>query len=292
MTWRVVLVSKGSKADFRMNQMIIRSIDGEQRIYLQEIAVVIFETTAIAVTACLLHELVKHKIRVIFCDDRRNPEAELCPYHLHVNSTAKIRQQLQWDREFAGKLWQEIVRHKIAYQAMVLRGISPDAAARLEEYATAVQDGDPTNREAHAAKIYFRSLFGREFARSDESHVINHALNYGYTLILSAISRELAISGCLLQLGIFHDSAANPYNLSSDFIEPLRPLVDYHVCTGPHTELDTQRKRELLALLDCMVRIEDMNLHLLQALRIYCNSLLSALNQSDLSLVRWIEYEF
>ena len=47
-----------------------------------------------------------------------------------------------------------------------------------------------TNREAHAAKVYFNSLFGKEFSR-DDVNSINAALNYGYGILLSNFNKEL-----------------------------------------------------------------------------------------------------
>lgn len=57
----------------------------------------------------------------------------------------------------------------------------------LTGYLEQLQLGDVTNREGHAAKVYFNALFGMEF-----SHALslpeNAALNYGYGLILSAVA--------------------------------------------------------------------------------------------------------
>ena len=47
-----------------------------------------------------------------------------------------------------------------------------------------VEDGDPTNREGLAAKVYFRELFGEGFSRErrDEG-IINSSLNYIYQIV-------------------------------------------------------------------------------------------------------------
>ena len=65
------------------------------------------------------------------------------------------------------------------------------------------QDGDKTNREGHAAKVYFNSLFGKKFTRNDDNN-INAALNYGYSILLSTINKEISANGYLTQLGIHH----------------------------------------------------------------------------------------
>ena len=44
-----------------------------------------------------------------------------------------------------------------------------------------------------------------DFTRSEEN-TVNAALNYGYSIILSAFNREIVAHGYLTQLGIFHDT--------------------------------------------------------------------------------------
>ena len=51
-------------------------------------------------------------------------------------------------------------------------------------------------------KYTFNALFGKDFTRNDDNP-INAALNYGYSLILSTINREIVANGYLTQLGIF-----------------------------------------------------------------------------------------
>ena len=291
MSWRVVVITKRAKVDFKMNQMVIRSYDDEKRVYLQEIAVVVFESTAISVTTYLLCELSKYKIKVVFCDEKRNPQQELCPYYTNFSTTAKIRKQQSWNREFMALLWQQIVKRKILNQHQTLKKAGKPNADLLLEYIAGVERNDSTNREAHAAKVYFHNLFGPHFSRADEENYINHALDYGYSIILSAINREIAISGYLTQLGIFHDNTFNEFNLSSDMIEILRPLVDYRVYTFSMAPLDIDKKRQLIGLLDYMVTVENQQMHMLTAIRIYCNSMIKSLNRNDISAVKWISYE-
>ena len=52
----------------------------------------------------------------------------------------------------------------------------------LNEYIGQVELADASNREGHAAKVYFNALFGMDFTRSADIPV-NAALNYGYTNI-------------------------------------------------------------------------------------------------------------
>ena len=74
----------------------------------------------------------------------------------------------------------------------------------------------------------FRSIFRDEFIRFYDDGV-NAALNYGYTIIVSAIIRNLAVFGLNTYLGIHHNSKINNFNLAYDLLEPYRSVVDKFV---------------------------------------------------------------
>lgn len=105
---------------------------------------------------------------------------------------------------------------------------------------------DKTNREGHAAKVYFNALFGKSFSRNDDCP-INAALNYRYSIILSLFNREIVASGYVTQLGLFHNNMFNQYNLSCDLMEPFRPFVDTVV-----KDMNPQKfeKQEKLIIID------------------------------------------
>ena len=58
---------------------------------------------------------------------------------------------------------------------------------------------------------------------------INASLNYGYTILASAIIRNLSVFGLNTYLGIHHKSKINNFNLAYDFLEPYRSVVDKFV---------------------------------------------------------------
>ena len=89
-----------------------------------------------------------------------------------------------------------------------------------------MKSGDRDNIEAQSAVIYFSGLFGTHFRRKEENNAINIHLNYAYSVMRSAVARSLVLHGWLPQLGLFHHSELNAFNLADDFIEPFRPLVD------------------------------------------------------------------
>lgn len=291
MSWRVVVVSSNAKVDYKLDYLVVRTLDEVKRVHLSEIGVLILESTAVSITSYLLCELIQRKVKVIFCDHERNPCGELVPTYGCHDSSAKIRQQLKWTEGIRQQVWTEIVREKLWRQRAHLRRRGLPQADRITMYLEQIQWNDSTNREGHAAKVYFNALFGVEFTRTDDTP-LNAALNYGYSLILSALNREISAAGYLNQLGLAHENTYNPFNLGCDFMEPLRPLVDSAVLDLQPEKLEREEKLVLVNLLNREVRYDGKKQYLLYAIRLYCSGLFRALQSGDMAEIKWIDYEW
>lgn len=290
MSWRTVVVSRRCKLDLSMNYMEIRG-EETKRVHLSEVGVLIVESTAISLTAALLCELIQRKVKVIFCDEKRNPLSELLPYYGSFDTSAKVRQQVTWDGGTKQMVWAEIVAEKIKQQQAVLQYAGADDRAELlGQYRQNVVLDDASNREGHAAKVYFGGLFGVEFTRAEENE-INAALNYGYSILLSAFNREIAATGYITQLGIFHDNMFNQFNLGSDLMEPFRPLVDRIVFDEMPFEFDKDIRMSLVSVLNDKVIIDGQTQYVSSAIRIFTRSVLEAMNQRSIDQLRFYHRE-
>ena len=285
MSWRTVVISNNAKLDYQIGSMVVRG-EKTTKIHLNEIGMLIVESTAVSMTSYLLSELMKNKIKVVFCDEKRNPCSELVSYYGSHDTSSKIRKQIEWTKDDKDHIWTEIVSEKIKQQALMLQRYQKEEANMLFEYMEEVEFGDITNREGHAAKVYFNALFGKKFTRTDENP-INAALNYGYGIILSIFNREIVSSGYLTQIGLFHDNMFNQFNLSSDLMEPFRPLVDQLVVELKPEKFETEEKRKMLELLNKEVEICGKMEVVTNAIKIYCRSVFDALNDRDISLIRF-----
>ena len=285
MSWRTVVISSNAKLDYQLGYMVVRK-DVTTKIHLGEIGMLMVESTSVSITAALLSELVKHKIKVIFCDEKRNPISELIPYYGAHNSSAKIKKQMSWTDERKTTIWTEIVYEKIHKQAEFLQELRRKESELLYSYLNEITFGDTTNREGHAAKVYFNALFGKSFSR-EQDNAINAALNYGYAILLSAVNREILSLGYITQLGLNHCNQFNPYNLGSDLMEPLRGFVDAVVIKSIPTEFNRDVKLSLIELLSEDVKINDTIQTFSAAIRIYCKSVFDALNENDSALIRF-----
>ena len=293
MSWRIVVISSPCKLDYKMNYLVVRTVEDCQRIALDEIAILVIETTAASLTAYLLSELVSRGIRVVFCDHKHQPQSEIQSTQLTFDATKKLLLQIHWPDNLKNRAWQLIVQEKLRKQALLLNSLGIlDCSNRLIEYSNAVEPGDQTNREAVAARLYFPNVFDSNFVRTEDS-VSNAVLNYGYAILLSAVNREISIAGYIGNLGVFHHGGQNPFNLGCDLLEPLRPLVDGLVVSLKATEVNSIIKKQLCELLFKEVYIVKQRHTLLNAIRIYCQSFFNFMNhESGSTSINFIDYEF
>lgn len=290
MSWRTVVVSKPSKLDLKLGYMVVRDSEKNIRVHISEISVLIIETTAASITTALLNELTKQKIKVIFCDEKQNPSSELISYYGCHDCSLKVRNQLAWTENSKHIVWTYIVAEKIRNQAKVLEYFDLPQSTTLFTYIEEIEYNDQSNREGHAAKVYFNALFGKEFYRSDESPQ-NAALNYGYSIILSCINREIVSCGYLTQIGIFHNNIFNQFNLGCDLMEPFRPIIDCFVKNQNLDKFETEEKHQLLSILSREFIIDGKRQTLLNTIKIYVKSVIEAIEECDPSFIKFYRYE-
>lgn len=289
MSWRTIVISKRAKLDMQLGYMGVRS-DEITKIVLNEIATIVIESTAVSITTSLLAELSKRKVKVIFCDEKKNPSSELVSYYGSHDTSNKVRKQIAWKENTKEAVWTEIVTEKIRKQKELLELLGKGESELLSSYIKQIAWNDETNREGHAAKVYFNALFGLEFTRTEDC-LTNAALNYGYSIILSTFTREIVANGYITQLGLFHDNMFNQFNLASDLMEPFRPLVDKQVLNMKFEQFDHEEKMELVNLLNHEVQIDGKMQYVNNAIKIYCKSVFDALNEDDSALIRFYKIE-
>lgn len=290
MGWRIVVIKNKSKLDYKMDYLVVRTEEKTTRVHIDEISILLIESTSVSLTAYLLAELSRKKVKVIFCDEKCNPVSELCNLYGSHDTSRKVREQIKWNEETKKIVWAEIVRTKIAGQLSNLDVKCSSERELLRQYISEILPGDTTNREGHAAKVYFNALFGTSFSRSDDN-MINAALNYGYSILLSAFNREITMCGYLTQIGIFHDNMFNSFNLSCDFMEPFRPFVDRLVLKLNLDKFEHEEKIKIVNVLNETIKINGQNQYIANAIHIYTLSLFDALLENDVSKIKNPAYE-
>ena len=189
---------------------------------------IVLDNLKISLSARMLYILAENNVAVVFCDQKHLPIGFYSSYDNHSRMSKYIGYQIDKTQAYYDDLWKSIVKHKLLNQAKVLKMLKKDAnaAMHIENFADDVLPGDPTNREAHGAKVYFNELMGVSFSRGNEDILLNSGLDYGYTVLRSYLARLCTGYGLNSQLGIHHKNEYNRFNLVDDLIEPIRPILD------------------------------------------------------------------
>ncbi len=285
MGWRTVVVNKNCKLSYKNDYLVIRS-ETLQMIHLSEINLIIVENGMVSITSYLINELINNKIKLIFCDEKHNPAGEVMPYYGSFNTSKKILNQIKWKKERKDEIWRQIVKYKIHNQAMLLKKLDIVGYEKLLEFEKEVEIADKTNREGHAAKVYFNLLFTKDFIRGTNS-MINSGLDYGYAIILSTINKDVVSKGYITQIGINHKSEFNQFNLTCDLMEPFRPLIDEIVYNNQNYEFDRIQKYKLIDVLNNKVKINGKEQFVGNAIPIYIQSVFDALENNESKIINY-----
>ncbi len=289
MSFRTVVIAQQSKLSYKNRFLVVKQDLDEKYIHLSEIDTIIVDSLAVSISAYLLKELSDNKINIIFCDEKHNPFGELSTYYSKHNTSKMIQRQISWTSNEKDKIWKKIVKNKLLNQAYMLSKIDSEKYKLLLDYIIEVQDGDSTNREGHAAKVYFNALFGNSFSRRDDSN-INSALNYGYEVLLSTFNKEIINNGYLTQLGIHHKNEFNKFNLGCDLMEPFRIVIDNFVYYNQDKNFDSNLKIEILDIFNHTFKFDGKNYTLKDIIRMYVKNTLD--NISDISNYKdFLSYE-
>lgn len=283
MSKRIAVISSAAMLRHELGSLVIcRESLPEVRIPVEDLGLLVLEDSAILITTTALAKCMEHGAAVVVCDSHHMPTGLLVPIAGHSLQVTTMRSQVAATEPTKKRIWQKIVRAKIANQARVLeaRQLDPTPVAVLEDR---VRSGDVDNVEARAARIYWPLLFGPSFRRNRDASGANALLNYGYALIRAATARAIVGAGLTPSFGVHHHNQYDTFCLADDLFEPLRPMVDLEVyrMTADLDRLDVnpQSKHRLLTLLTRNLTWSGAPLPLFEAMVHYCASFREALQQ-------------
>ena len=142
-----------------LSQLIWQGEDGRAAtVPIEDIGLLLIDTPLITLSSALLQALAEACVAVVFCNTAHLPSGYLLPQTAHTLVGRCLREQIALTTARANRLWQQIVRAKIANQALAIRPYAPDVADALHGMAQRVRRGDPDNLEAQAARLYFSSF--------------------------------------------------------------------------------------------------------------------------------------
>jgi len=270
---RTLCFSSIGKLSLKYEQLVWSTESGEKRtIPIEDIGFVILESEKIEITSAALQFLSANNVAVVVCDKSHTPSAQFLPYAANTTAAESMEAQLSTTDAVQGRLWRMVVRQKIRNQASLMERLGAKNSKRLLALADEVKNGDPSNCEAQAARIYFQELGPDGFVRDRDGAWPNAPLNYGYSILRAAMARALVGSGLACFRGIHHHNRYNAFALADDMMEPYRPFVDQYVLgrvkpfDTPMDELTKEMRARLLQMLTCDVILGDVRRPLMIAL--------------------------
>ena len=253
MIGRVVEVASEGRHLARLRGLMTVSRNGveDARVPLDDIGVLLCNARGLSYSNDLMTELARRGVAVVLCGTNYLPTAWLWPLEGHHVQAMRMRCQLEASLPLRKRLWQRIVREKIAQQSNVLELLQLNSGS-IKAMARRVRSGDPDNVEAQAARKYWPLLFGDDFRRDRYGGGPNPFLNYGYTVLRAAVARAVVAAGLHPSLGIHHHNRLNPMCMVDDLMEPFRPFVDYtsvRLVAESKKELTPESKQALAEVL-------------------------------------------
>ncbi|MCB1448879.1 MAG: type II CRISPR-associated endonuclease Cas1 [Nitratireductor sp.] len=289
MAWKGVHLTRPARLCIRESQLLVGQDEGDVTIALEDIAWLIVDDQRTSLTAGVLSACAGQGIAVLVSDKRHMPCSLALPHHIHHRTAAVANLQLSASVPLKKRLWQSIVRAKIANQARTLEYLARRDPPPLDKMVERVGSGDPENIEAQAARAYWSCLFD-QFSRGNEADWRNAALNYGYAVIRGAIARALTASGFIPAIGLHHASITNAFNLADDLMEPFRPVADIVVASlfqdrSVDDQLSKEDRQALASLPLKEVEIGQSKMSVLHACEETAKSLVRALEGADVDLL-------
>lgn len=295
MSFRVILIENGSLLKCKLDNLIVNKNGEYISIPLNDISTIVVDNYTTSLTTRLLGVLNDFNISLVVCDDKHLPSGIYTGHNNHSRATKVLYKQISMGEDCKERVWQEIIRKKIENQLKVLiRYKAPSSVCdKLNNYYMNIGPGDRTNREGHAAKVYFNALMEKGFSRRDDTYLINSGLNYGYTIVRSYIARLAVGYGLNTMIGVHHRNEYNAFNLVDDLIEPMRPIIDIYVMgiMDKETVFSYGIRRQLIDFVNQKIIYQNKKQYVTNALNNYIAQFVSALDTYDFSKVEYPDVE-
>ena len=143
---RVIEIASEGRHLARYRGLMTVSLDGVEdgRVPLDDIGVLLCNARGLTYSNSLMTELARRGVTVVLCGPNYMPVAWLWPLEGHHVQTLRMRCQMEASKPLRKRLWQSIVKAKIAQQSSTLELLDrPDGD--LGPLIRRVRSGDPDN---------------------------------------------------------------------------------------------------------------------------------------------------
>lgn len=289
MAFRVVLIENEVAIKVKLNNLIVTKNGQDIWIPLDDISMIVMDNLSSMLSTRLLCQLSEQGIGFIICNQQHLPTGFYSAYDNHSRASKVIGYQIEKGQEYYELLWKKVVEAKIQNQAKSYYRLKSDkmGSEQIAKFATDITDGDRSNREAHAAKVYFNLLMGTSFSRGNEDILLNSGLDYGYAILRGYIARACVGYGLNTQIGIHHKSEYNRFNLVDDLMEPLRPFVDIVAYkTLENAKYFTpEHRRRLVDVLNMKIKYRNKNMYVCNMIENYIEQFASLIMERGSNII-------
>lgn len=291
MSWKTLYIKSDNYIYTKNNWIVIKNKKdkSENKFFLEDIKIIIADNTQSIISIKTLNKIIDNNIPIIFCNDKHDPNSILLGMNIHKIPLQNFQKQIDLNQRKKNIIWQQLIISKVENSIFVLKefNVSDELINKMNNIKKRINQGDTLNKEAEIAKIFFKEIYGSNFVRHQDDG-INAMINFGYKIIASYISRTIVSYGLHPSLGIWHSNKTNYFNLSYDFIEPYRPIVDYYINKMDikcDKNLDYETRINILKILDINVVFDNKITKLYSSIDLMIKSFISFLHEKTSTLI-------
>lgn len=91
MSFRSLVINNRCKLEYSLNYLVINKGDETKRVLLDEVKMIIINSTQVSITSALISECINKKIKILFGDVKHNLVGEITPYKNNYYANKKSR---------------------------------------------------------------------------------------------------------------------------------------------------------------------------------------------------------
>ena len=81
MAFRTVIINDRCKLEYSLNYLICRKLNEEKKVLLDEVKILMINSTQVSISTYLITKCIEKKIKIIFTDEAHNPSGEIVGYY-------------------------------------------------------------------------------------------------------------------------------------------------------------------------------------------------------------------
>lgn len=119
MAFRSVIIKSICKLEYSLNYLVCIKGNETTRVLLDEVKMIIIESTQVSITTTLISQCLAKKIKILFADEKYNLTGELVPFYNNYYASRKIKDQINFSENNKQFLRTKIVEKKLKINILI-----------------------------------------------------------------------------------------------------------------------------------------------------------------------------